>query len=106
VLTHTQIMGAYLRGLAAHKGGKLATLDRRLPINAVRGDAAALELVSLGSSGSVVPTFRRQIEVGGPITVTHPEVTRFYLTDHPMRTAKTVRPIPGWTFRVDLGDPV
>jgi len=46
VLTHTQIMDAYLRGLAAHKGGKLATLDRRLPINAVRGDAAALELVS------------------------------------------------------------
>lgn len=45
VITHAQITDVYLLGLAVRHGGKLATLDQRLPARAVRGGAQALELI-------------------------------------------------------------
>jgi uncharacterized protein len=45
IITHAQITDVYLLGLAIHKAGKLATLDQRIPANAVRGGREALELI-------------------------------------------------------------
>jgi len=46
ILTHSQITDVYLLGLAAHKGGKLATMDRHIPVTAVLGGSQALELIT------------------------------------------------------------
>ena len=45
IITHAQITDVYLLGLAVHKRGKLATLDQRIPVDAVRGGRKALELI-------------------------------------------------------------
>jgi toxin-antitoxin system PIN domain toxin len=46
VLTHAHVTDVYLLGLAVHKGGKLATLDRRIPVAAVQGGTDALDVIS------------------------------------------------------------
>jgi hypothetical protein len=45
IITHAQITDVYLLGLAVHKKGKLATLDQRIPVEAVGGGRKALELI-------------------------------------------------------------
>ncbi len=63
----------------------------------------------LGSRGSVVHTFRRQIEEGGPITVTHAEVTRFFMTiPEAVRLLIQSNAVQegGEVFLLDMGEPV
>lgn len=107
----TNIMGASKR-LAelicqayANDAAKNASVD-----GAVRTRFAMVRFGNvLGSSGSVIPLFRKQIDEGGPVTVTHPKINRFFMTIEEaallvIQSCAMAR--GGDVFLLDMGEPV
>ena len=97
----TSVLGA--SKLAAEKLTALAAAETGRPFVSVRFGNV------LGSQGSVLPTFLRQLEQGQPLTVTHPDVTRYFMTiPEAVRLVVQAGAIgePGEVMVLDMGNPV
>ena len=111
----TNVMGAskrvaemVLQAIAASPGAPFGSGDGRTWQCPTRFSMVRFGNV-LGSSGSVIPLFRQQIAAGGPLTVTHPEVTRYFMTI--AEAAQLVLQAGamaegGDVFLLDMGEPV
>jgi FlaA1/EpsC-like NDP-sugar epimerase len=93
--------------------GGTKRIAEMIVLNAARQFERAFSVVRfgnvLGSRGSVVPRFKRQIAAGGPVTVTHPEMKRYFMTIpeavHLVLQASTLSK-GGENFILDMGKPV
>ncbi|MBL6798731.1 MAG: polysaccharide biosynthesis protein [Synechococcus sp. BS307-5m-G39] len=107
----TNVMGASKR--LAELVVQASALEVLQSTNAANQPCTRLTMVRfgnvLGSSGSVVPLFRKQIASGGPITLTHPEIIRYFMTipeaaQLVLQAASLAK--GGDVFLLDMGEPV
>ena len=107
----TNVMGASKRLAELVVQSFAAEAAQRTP--ALQGPRTRFAMVRfgnvLGSSGSVVPLFRRQIAAGGPITLTHPDIIRYFMTipeaaQLVLQAATLAK--GGDLFLLDMGEPV
>ena len=102
----TNVMGATKRAaemVISRLAARMAAGEGRTRFMAVRFGNV------LGSSGSVIPKFKEQIARGGPVTVTHPDLTRFFMTiPEAARLVVQAGAIGegGQVFVLDMGEPV
>ena len=102
----TNVMGATKRAaemVISRLAARMAAGEGRTRFMAVRFGNV------LGSSGSVIPKFKEQIARGGPVTVTHPDITRFFMTiPEAARLVVQAGAIGegGQVFVLDMGEPV